>query len=242
MQGPLGTTISALSNHATSYFNPQNYRTTHQLRDIRDLTEIAERYDIIFLDRDCTTTDYHGHVPREFSPTLKRLAPKIEVTSNSSLRQFDFMGTEVFRNWFSVSKVLQFSQTGEAPYLLRYNQGKLEVHWFDPKTKKVEDATNCLVENRNLKDKIVNPSRYNKPDPTVLEAIIALGQKQDPTLTSPRALIVDDRFLTGIIAGNLAGIDTAIVSPYQGGSQPPHLQATSFIDILTGKAMQWIRS
>ena len=77
-----------------------------------------------------------------------------------------------------------------------------------------------------------------KPNPLVLEAVIAVNQHLEHIPPrNQRVLMVGDAYWTDIVGGNLAGVDTALVNPYQFLSQPPDVVMMRSFDKVIGEVM-----
>ncbi len=225
MQDHFQTAIQAIKHHLGKLLNPKNYRVNHRLKTVNGLESIASNYDLIILDRDCTLQPYHSseRVP-EFESTLQSLVGKSELVSNSSYNEF-LRICEIYGNLMPINKLVKFAGE-EDPYLLRYENGRLKAYKYSPTDHKLIDATSETIgEDNALKREI--SYNYKKPDPLVIQAVIdykkkSLGKK-------PNTLMVGDRYLTDIAAGNLAGIDTAKVKAYKPFSDKISLVLTRYL-------------
>ena len=184
-----------------------------ELNDVNGLANLNDQYDLFILDRDGTLQEYHGSQRvTEFENVLKYIAPASELVSNSSFREFLKIG-RIYSNLFPVSKLVRFSGGGESPYLLRIRKQELNILRYEQETHSLTDETSRFKgEDNALLDEIV----YNdkKPNPLIIHAVIDANIQDERIPENPKTLMVGDRYLTDIVAGNLAGVDTAMVRPY----------------------------
>ena len=211
------------------YLRPSSYRVTHRLKDVRDLRKLVEQYDLFILDRDCSLQEYHGsqRVP-EFENVLRYIAPASELVSNSSFKEFLKIG-ELYGNLFPVSKLVRFAGEGSSPFLLRFANGELSVIVYDLHEGLLADVTSRFKgPNNTLLDEI--SYNYRKPNPLIINAVVDFNaaERRIPA-KKLKVLMVGDRFLTDIVAGNLAGVDTARVKPYRPFSDKPDLLALRYL-------------
>lgn len=218
-------------------FRPRNFKVNYRLRDVNGLRELVDKYDLFPLDRDCTLQEYHGkrEVP-EFEETLEAIKGKSEIISNSSFRTF--LGIRDVYQDLPVNKLVRFSGFG-CPHLLRIEDGELRIFSYVVPSGTFSDATEELKgPNDSLVHEIEHP--YDKPDPLVVRAVIDYNVFNGRVGPDPRTLMVGDAYLTDIVAGNLAGANTARVKPYKPFSNPWWLIAMRGIDSVVGTGMSRI--
>lgn len=194
------------------YLKPENFRVTHRLDSVNDLGDLESEYDLFLLDRDCTLQPYHDtqRVP-EFEKTLQRIAHKSEIVSNSSFRTF--LGIrDVYGDLMPISKMIRLHGFGD-PDLLRLDGGGLRVISYLPYSRTFNDQTSEKALNGALLFDVEHD--YDKPDPLVIRAVVDWNIVTKRVPTQPRVLMVGDSYLTDIVAGNLAGVDTARVRPFK---------------------------
>ncbi len=191
------TAKQALKDNFRDYFKPSSYHVNFRLHDIRDLQNFS-LFDLYILDRDCTLQGYHAktRVP-EFEKTLKAIGQKSELVSNSSYDEF-LRIRDIFGDIMPVSKLVKLYGTG-SPYLLRFTDGKLSIFLIDRPV--ITDGTSILLQGDKLLGKI--EYNYKKPNPKIIEAVININKVKERVPKNPRILMVGDRYLTDIVAGNL---------------------------------------
>ena len=196
----------ALRNRKKFYGKKENFKVTHWFDDINDITKVEKQYQLILLDRDCTLQKDHAYErASKFEKTLQQISKKSEIVSNSSFKVFLRIGL-VYGDLFPANKLVRLK--GEKRLtLLRVQNDNLAAYHYDPKTNK---TTQVLLENPNLEPLIAE--EFKKPEPIILKAILALHK-------NPKTLVVGDYYHTDIVCGNLAGTDTAYVTPYKPLSQ-----------------------
>ena len=203
------TARQALTENFRNYLKPSMYCVTHRLDDVRGLRSLD--YDLFILERDCTLHGYHGkkRVP-EFEETLKMISSRSELVSNSSYDEL-LRIRDVFGDIMPVSKLVNF-EGYDCPFLLRFVCGRLSVLEVISDTT-IRDATHRMSQG----DKLFGSITYNfkKPNPKIIEAVITANIALDRIPEQPKVLMVGDRYLTDIVAGNLARVDTARVRPYK---------------------------
>ena len=227
----VNTLLRALRHNLGDFKNPDNFKVTHRLSSVNDLGDFVDDYDLFLLDRDCTLQHYHGtERVLEFEETLQRISPKSEIISNSSFETF--LGIrDVYGELFPINKLVRFSGFG-SPHLLRILDGELLVYnsGFVDETsvfKGVGDSLLFDIEHD-----------YDKPDPSVVNTVIGLNKEEGNIFENPRVLMVGDKYLTDIMAGNLAGVDTARVKPYKPLSDKFYLMLVRyFLDSPIGTIM-----
>ena len=124
------------------YAHPSSYRVTHRLETVNELLNFQEAYNLFLLDRDCTLQGYHqcDRVP-EFEDTLRGIATKAEIVSNSSFDEFQRIG-DIFGDVLPVSKVVQLAATNPINvYVLRLAQNGLSVLSYNPLKREVTDES-----------------------------------------------------------------------------------------------------
>lgn len=220
------------------------YHVDYRLRDLNGLGLIADDFDLIGLDRDGTTSVFHGSKPDDtIRDTLLAIAPKAEMISNSS-----FDGLKKIRDIYGllmpVSKMVGFGILKE-PHLLRFDRGGgLRVLKYLPTQGIFYDCTAQLVTGDRLLEKIT--SQYQKPNPLVLLAVVALAKQEKRILQeSPRVLYVGDKYSTDVRCANQAGAKAALV-PTMGQFSDlqewriDYVAARLFFDLPFGGFMSWL--
>jgi hypothetical protein len=229
------TVKQAVKNHLLEYFRPRSYRVNYRLKSVGQLSFIEEHYDLILLDRDCTLHGYHAQkrLP-DFELALQGIKNKCEIISNSSFDEFCRI-RDVFGDLFPVSKLVRFAYS-EHPHLLRFVDGKLTVIRKDTKERALEDRSCQLCDGDRLLDRIVYD--YRKPDPQIIFTVIAANMNEQKVKEFSRVLMVGDRYLTDIVAGNLAGVHTCIVDAVDPHTETiPLLLGRLLVDIPVGAVM-----
>jgi len=225
------TAKQALKENFGSYFKRDSYKVTHRLKDVNGLAGLD--YDLFILDRDCTIQEYHGkkRVP-EFEETLKLIGPKAELVSNSSYNEL-LRIRDLYGDLMPVSKLVKFTEHQD-PYLLRFIDGKLNIlsmSWLGG----YSDVTPLFSQDDTL---FLDPSyNFKKPNPEIINEVVAANIFEKRIPENPKVLMVGDRYLTDIVCGNLAGVDTARVKPYKPLSDKPDLIAMRVIDSTVGNIM-----
>jgi len=216
------------------YLRPRNFRVTHRLDDVNGLMFLRRQYDLFLLDRDCTLQEYHGKERvRKFETTLQMIRDMSEIISNSSFETFMRI-REIYRD-FPVNKLVTFLGSGDLS-LLRVEDGKLSVFNYNLEQHTFADETSTFVgPNESLAFPI--DYSYDKPNPAVIDAVVRFNIERGKIPIDPKALMVGDAYLTDIVAGNRAGIDTARVKPYEPGSNPFGLRLVRRVDSLFGAVM-----
>jgi predicted HAD superfamily phosphohydrolase YqeG len=202
------TAKQALKRNIKDYLRPSSYNLTTRLESVNDLTKLD--YDLFILDRDCTLTGYHSKErAKEFEHTLQAIGPRAELVSNSSYDEFRRIG-EIFSDVMPVSKLVNL-RGQEGNHLLRIENGVFSVFQLDQG--EVSEVTDQLYVN----DRFIGEIAYNfkKPDPRIIRAVVNTNVASLRVPENPRVLMVGDRYLTDIVCGNLAGVDTARVTPYK---------------------------
>lgn len=222
MQDHYQTARQALKENFANYFRPSLYHLNHRLDDVCGLSGLD--YDLFILDRDCTLHGYHAtkRVP-EFEETLKEIGSKSELVSNSSYNEL-LKIRDVFGDVMPISKLVNFNGFTQ-PFLLRFIDGKLSVlKIYDSG---VSDVTSIMSQGDTLFGSIVY--NFKKPNPKIIDAVITANKAAKRIPDQPRVLMVGDRYLTDIVAGNLAGVDTARVKPYKPLTDKPDLIAVRYV-------------
>lgn len=223
MQDHHQTAKQAVKDNLKDYFKSTSYHVNHRLGDVNDLLFL--NYDLFILDRDCTLQGYHAkkRVP-EFEDTLKIIGSKSELVSNSSYNEL-LKIRDIYGDIMPVSKLVKF--TGEQyPYLLRFTDGKLTVLRMSS-LGGYSDVTSLMAQGDKL---LIEPSyNFKKPNPEIIRAVIEANTFEKRVSKNPKVLMVGDRYLTDIVAGNLAGVDTARVKPYKPFSDKPDLIAVRYL-------------
>ena len=222
------------------------YHVDFRLKDLNGLAAIANDFDLIGLDRDGTTSVFHGSKPDgRIIETLLAIAPKAEKISNSS---FDGLKRirDIYGALMPVSKMVGFGILKE-PHLLRFNRGGgLRVLKYLPTQGIFYDCTEQLVSGDRLLEKIT--SQYQKPNPLVLLAVVALA-KQEKRIPekNPRVLYVGDKYSTDVRCANQAGVEAARV-PTMGQFSDlrewriDYVAARLLFDLPFGGFMSWLAS
>ena len=200
------------------YCNPRAFAVTHRLTSVNDLRQIADQYDLLILDRDCTLHGYHENErDAEFEDTLQAIKDKAEIASNSSYGQFVKIG-DIFSDLFPVSKLVRL-RGDDKPYLVRIVQSEVRLFGYD------EGAiSEVQLEDPDILHNMIGYN-YKKPNPLILHAIIAANIQQGRIPQDPRVLMVGDAYMTDIVAGNLAVLNTARVKPFKPRTQKLDLLA-----------------
>jgi len=221
------TAVQAVQGQFAEFFNPLLYHVTHRLPSIKGLVSLIDTYDLFLLDRDCTLQSYHGKVRvPEFEPTLQLISPQSELVSNSSFDEVKRI-RDLYGELMPVSKLVRFSES-EGPHLLRFVDGELTVLRYHPAwLSAFVDETTQFASG----DTLIGTIAYNfkKPHPLVLEAVVDVNVWVGRIPSTSRILMVGDRYLTDIVAGNLAGYDTAKVRPYKPLSDKLDLIAMRYV-------------
>jgi hypothetical protein len=216
MQSHHRTALQALKRFSL-YLTLRNYQVTHRLADVNALPRLD--YDLFILDRDCTLHGYHAKErAQEIEDTLRRIGHRSEIASNSSFDETRRI-RDIFGALMPVSKLVRFGDG--LPQLLRFESGLLHTYGYLERSMLTEETTGKYSNGDALLDKITYD--YRKPDPRILEAIIAVNKNIGRVPEHPRVLMVGDSYLTDIVAGNAAGADTALVEPYKPFSAPLEL-------------------
>lgn len=199
---------------------PRTFRVTHRLNTINDLTTIADDYDLILLDRDCTLHSYHAqHREPRFEKTLKLIGHKFELASNATPSSF-FNASRIFSDLFPVSNLVVFKKTPTLAHLLRMTNQTLNVWEINPDTMAVRDVTTTHLDTSGTLSATIIKT-IKKPNPLFPQAIVAVNRHLGRIpADNPRILFCGDRYLTDIAVGNLAGFDTALVRPVAPLSHP----------------------
>lgn len=217
------------------FLGPGNFEVTHRLDDINGLGGLVDDYDLILLDRDCTLQPYHGteRVP-EFEEILRKIAPMAEIVSNSSFRTF--LGIkDVFGDLIPASKLVRLSGF-KYDHLLRVNQEGLKIFGYSPHSRNFGHGEDGVRSWDNVFYFGIEHD-YDKPDPLALRAVIDWNVSHGRVCPNPRVLMVGDAYLTDIVAGNLAGVDTARVKPHKPISNPWYLILMRSFDSAVGTFM-----
>ncbi|MGV8151143.1 MAG: HAD hydrolase-like protein [Candidatus Woesearchaeota archaeon] len=225
------TAKQAIKENFGSYLNKSSYKVTHRLKDVTGLVGLD--YDLFILDRDCTLQEYHGkkRVP-EFEETLKLIGPKAELVSNSPYEEL-LRIRDLYGDLMNISKLVKF-YSSEKIHLLRFEKGKLKIYV----STSIGEIDN--TENMSIGDTLFETISYNykKPNPEIIKKVIEINQSIERIPhNNPKVLMVGDRYLTDIVCGNLAGVDTARVKPYKPLSDKPDLIAMRVIDSMIGNFM-----
>jgi hypothetical protein len=212
------------------YLSPSSYKVDVALHDVNELPAVADSYDLIVLDRDCTLQRYHGEAREpEFEEVLSALGHKAEILSNSSYREFRKIG-DMYSDILPVSKLVHLRDETR-PRLLRVDKGVLRAHIYTggyvQPCEHPLDFTGIVVRDNDLAVPIVHD--YKKPDPVTLRAVIEENLYNGRIFHDPRILMTGDRYLTDIVCGNLAGVETALVLPYRPFTDPRDLIATRYL-------------
>jgi hypothetical protein len=217
------TIFQAIRKHLWDYCKPSSYKVNYRFATVNQLSHIENEYDLILLDRDCTLHGYHAKERvLDFDFVLQKIKGKSEIVSNSS---FDEMKRirDVFGFMIPVNKLVRLSGVPH-PCLLRFENGDLKIASYDEEEKRfTADLTGKL----NNGDKLLEDITYNfkKPDPMIVKAVIGYNRLIGAIpKEEPRVLMVGDRYLTDIVCGNLAGVQTAIVDPVE-----PHTEKLGLI-------------
>jgi hypothetical protein len=131
-----------------------------------------------------------------------------------------------------VSKLVRFHDGGEKPFLLRFSP-ELKVYRYEP------DGFVDVTMACDLED-VCGPKisyNYKKPEPITVEAVVDFNRQIGKIPDGGKILGVDDRWLTGIIAANLAKIEAAKVKPYSPFSDKIDLIAMRY---LVDSPMGWL--
>jgi len=239
------TAKQGFKNHREDYKEPENFHVDHHIDDINGLNSIQAKYDLIILDRDCTIQKYHGNKRvAEFERTLKNIAYKSEIASNSSFEELLNI-RDVFNDIIPVSSLVKFKSSDD-PHLLRFNNGHLSVYQFiygfdshngSGINRRIIDKTSEYAQGDVLLDEVVE--RIKKPSPIIIHSIISYNTEFARVSGLPKVLMVGDRYLTDMVAGNLAGIDTCLVKPYKPMSDKMDLILFRyFYDLPKGRKME----
>jgi len=237
MQDHHQTAKQALKEHKADYKKPSSFKVTHRLDSVNDLAKLKDDYDLFIHDRDCYLTGYHAP-EREpiFEDVLQEIAPKSELVSNSNYNEFLKIG-EIFSDLFPVSKAVKFTESGDTSYLLRIVDNELHILRYNSDTNEFIDETSILKGNN---EKLLDDISYNykKPDPHILDLVINQNIQEGRIPEDPRVLMGGDRYLTDIVAGNLAGVDTALATPFKPFSDKLVLIAVRYLyDLPKGNRM-----
>jgi hypothetical protein len=237
MQSHHGTFIQALKNQFSSYLKPSSYHVDHRLRDVNGLEGLD--YDLFILDRDCTLHGYHAHQRLQaLEDTLHHIGPCAEIASNSSYEEVQRI-RDVFGDIMPVSKLVKFD--GGLPQLLRFDHVVLQIFAYDYVNHALWETTSHLCQGDRLLEPII--FEYKKPDPLILESVIDVNMHLKRIPAQPRVLMVGDSYLTYIVAGNLAGVDTAKVAPLRPITAPFELIAFRYlVDIPLGSVMSRLQN
>lgn len=240
MQDHYQTAIQAIKNIG-DYLKPSSFRVTHRLNDVNGLAALKNQYDLFILDRDGTLQEWHGknRVP-EFEDVLRQIAGKSELVSNSSYDTF-LKIRDLYSGLMPVSKAVIF-ETDHRPFLLRFVKGNLRVLSYYGDSGVLSDETAKMATGDKLHFKIAY--NFKKPDPLVLRAVVNVNKNEERIpRANPRVLMVGDRYLTDIVAGNNAGLDTATVKPYRPLTDSKMLIAVRYlVDLPVGGLMSRLGS
>ena len=99
-----------------------------------------------------------------------------------------------------------------APQVLRLDDNQLQIWHYDPVTRRAREVKQNHHE-AAIHQRIA--TSLKKPDPMVLEAVIAVNKRLQRIKEDDKIIMIGDRYQTDIACGNLAGIDTALVKPYR---------------------------
>jgi ribonucleotide monophosphatase NagD (HAD superfamily) len=199
-------------------FRAANLKVNYRLDDVNGLAELVDKYSLFPLDRDCTLQGYHAKERvKEFEDVLWLIAPKGEIVSNSSFDELRRI-RDIYGDMMPVSKLVRFTDGYEKPFLIRF-EPDLKVYRYDAPD--LVDVTSACELEHECGNKI--SYEYRKPYPLILHAVLDMNRQIGRLPPDGKSLMVGDRWLTDIIAGNLAGIDTAIVKPHEPFSDTPFL-------------------
>lgn len=233
------TAFQAMGKYFGDYIRPSSFSVNHRLDTVNGLCRLVPSYDFFLLDLDCTLRSFHGkaRVP-QFEKTLRDVAKRSEIASNSSFETM-LKIRDLYSYILPVSKLVKF-KSSEDFHIIRCVNGWTTVYTYDVENKTFSDQTGqWMSSNDELADKI--EINFKKPDPLFLTAIIDFNIHSGRlNKKNPRVLMVGDRYLTDIVGGNLAGIDTAIVTPYDPGSETGILRVIRPFDTLIGSIMSRI--
>ncbi len=230
------TALQGAKGHLGDYLTPINYDTLYRLGTINDLWVIRNNYDLHILDADCTLQECHGNRRvQDFERVLNAIARRSEIASNSS---FDRMRElrDVFGDIMPISKLVHLKHS-HRPILLRFEKGLL--HAYDIIGSKAFDVTGIVTAGDTLVCPITH--HYKKPDPEIIHSIITVNKELGRIPEKPSVVMVGDRYLTDIVAGNLAGVDTALVKPFMPLSDSWDLILMRYlVDKPFGGFMNWL--
>lgn len=222
------TAVQAVKSQRKDLLSAKNYRLDYRLNSVNALGDLLYDYDLFLLDRDGTLQSYHSkkRVP-EFEETLQLISPKSEIISNSHYDEFCKIG-DIFKDLMPVNKLVNFAQDSETPYLLRFVNGDLKIMRYNLKDKTLSDMTSKLKWDNGTIPQI--SYNYKKPNPLVVNSVLDMNiQEGRIPSNGARVLMVGDRYLIDIVAGNLAKVDTAKVKPYKPFSDEYDLIAMRYL-------------
>ncbi len=235
----LNTLKEALNGGLAAYLRPSSFKVDHVLDDVNDLGMVQRifKYDLFLLDRDGTLHAYHSRerVPA-FEATLKVIAPRSEIISNSSYDELRRI-RDVFPD-IPTNKLVTFEGAADAMHLLRFEGGDLHVLRYDPATHALTDETSSFKgPDESLTARIVR--NIKKPNPLVIHAVRDFNITTGRCPAEPKIVMVGDRHLTDIVAGNRAGVATAYMTPYKPFSDPLGLMFSRyFLDVPIATVMR----
>ncbi|MDO8556116.1 MAG: HAD hydrolase-like protein [Nanoarchaeota archaeon] len=225
------TAVQALGSNPAVFLHPDNFRVHHRLSDVTALPSLP--YDLFLLDRDGTLQGYHATTRlANFESTLEMLKNKAEIISNSSFDEVRRI-RDVFGDVLPIAQVVRLRNIC-SPVILRFVHGQLSLHLYDLPG----GLTRNLIgyDESFVADAIV--ARYKKPDPLVVRAVVALNVNTHRVVHRPRVLMVGDRYLTDVVAGNCAGVNTALVNPVVPRADPLSLWLSRYcLDVPVGCVM-----
>ncbi|MFH1505740.1 MAG: hypothetical protein ABIE94_01990 [archaeon] len=196
----------------SGYLSALSYLVDYQLDSLSDLEAIVAdpytRPDIILMDNDLTLVDYRttGREPKH-EKTVAKIADITEVVSFTPYAgMFRIAGAYPE---LGVSKLLRFPDGHDSKHLVRFFNEHLIALRYHPEylegTRLVDDTENIFHPGGKNKQHIRDV--YEKPDPSVIEAIIEFyrqykGLSRDKR---PKILVVGDLYATdGMFAQSAA--------------------------------------
>lgn len=214
---------------------PKNFVPDQKLNSVNDLADLIADFDLFLLDRDCTLQSYHGtRRPPEFENTLRMIASKSEIVSNSSYDELRRI-RDMYGDLMPISKLVKFESDPAELYVLRFMDGNLHVLRWE-KSGEFCDVTSHYSGPNEKIPKI--SCDYRKPQPIVIQSVVNMNRFFKRVPPDPRVAMVGDKYLTDVLCGRLAGVFTLKVMPYEPSSEPLSLRLGRRVDAAVGALMR----
>ncbi|MBN2567392.1 HAD hydrolase-like protein [Candidatus Woesearchaeota archaeon] len=133
-------------------------------------------------------------------------------------------------------------EASDHPILLRFVGGKLNaMEYHDDDGSFLHRTAELVGPDERLLSPVIH--KFKKPNPEILTAVIQANVLEGRVRHDPRVLMVGDRYLTDIVAGNLADVDTALVRPFRPLTDKLELIAVRYaLDLPLGTVMRNIHA